>query len=346
MKRVPNREVVVFTRLFATMVGAGLPIVQSLDVLARQTENETLRGVIRSMIADVEAGSSLAGAMSRHPAAFPGLTVDMVAAGEAGGALDTILLRLADYLEKNEALARKVRSALVYPAMIVAVAVPAVVVMMLFVVPTFEALFASAGVSLPLPTRVVIGVSEALQKGWWALLGLLLGLAATGRHAWRTGRGRLAADRFMLGVPVAGSVVGKAAVSRFTRTLGTLVASGVPILEGLEITAKTAGNRVVHDAVMRARASIAGGDTISDPLAESGVFPPVVVRMIQVGEQTGALDEMLARIADFHDQQVDTAVAALLSAVEPALVVVLGLVVGGLIVSLYLPIFEMMSAVG
>ena len=346
MKRVPNREVVVFTRLFATMVGAGLPIVQSLDVLARQTENETLRGVIRSMIADVEAGSSLAGAMSRHPAAFPGLTVDMVAAGEAGGALDTILLRLADYLEKNEALARKVRSALVYPAMIVAVAVPAVVVMMLFVVPTFEALFASAGVSLPLPTRVVIGVSEALQKGWWALLGLLLGLAATGRHAWRTGRGRLAADRFMLGVPVAGSVVGKAAVSRFTRTLGTLVASGVPILEGLEITAKTAGNRVVHDAVMRARASIAGGDTISDPLAESGVFPPVVVRMIQVGEQTGALDEMLARIADFHDQQVDTAVAALLSAVEPALVVVLGIVVGGLIVSLYLPIFEMMSAVG
>ena len=346
MKRVPNREVVVFTRLFATMVGAGLPIVQSLDVLARQTENETLRGVIRSMIADVEAGSSLAGAMSRHPAAFPGLTVDMVAAGEAGGALDTILLRLADYLEKNEALARKVRSALVYPAMIVAVAVPAVVVMMLFVVPTFEALFASAGVSLPLPTRVVIGVSEALQKGWWALLGLLLGLAATGRHAWRTGRGRLAADRFMLGVPVAGSVVGKAAVSRFTRTLGTLVASSVPILEGLEITAKTAGNRVVHDAVMRARASIAGGDTISDPLAESGVFPPVVVRMIQVGEQTGALDEMLARIADFHDQQVDTAVAALLSAVEPALVVVLGIVVGGLIVSLYLPIFEMMSAVG
>ena len=346
MKRVPNREVVVFTRLFATMVGAGLPIVQSLDVLARQTENETLRRVIRSMIADVEAGSSLAGAMSRHPAAFPGLTVDMVAAGEAGGALDTILLRLADYLEKNEALARKVRSALVYPAMIVAVAVPAVVVMMLFVVPTFEALFASAGVSLPLPTRAVIGASEALQKGWWALLGLLLGLAATGRHAWRTGRGRLAADRFMLGVPVAGSVVGKAAVSRFTRTLGTLVASGVPILEGLEITAKTAGNRVVHDAVMRARASIAGGDTISDPLAESGVFPPVVVRMIQVGEQTGALDEMLARIADFHDQQVDTAVAALLSAVEPALVVVLGLVVGGLIVSLYLPIFEMMSAVG
>lgn len=346
MKRVPNRELVVFTRLFATMVGAGLPIVQSLDVLARQTENEALRHVIRSMVADVEAGSSLAEAMSRHPAAFPALTVDMVAAGEAGGALDTILFRLADYLEKNEALARKVRSALVYPAMIVVVAVPAVVVMMLFVVPTFETMFASAGVSLPLPTRMVIGLSEALQKWWWALLGLALGLAAAGRHAWRTGRGRLAADRFMLGVPVAGSLVRKAAVSRFTRTLGTLVASGVPILDGLAITAKTAGNRVVHDAVMQARASIAGGDTIADPLAESGVFPPVMVRMVQVGEQTGALDEMLARIADFHDQQVDTAVAALLAAVEPAMVVVLGLVVGGLIVSLYLPIFEMMTAVG
>lgn len=346
MKRVPNRELVVFTRLFATMVGAGLPIVQSLDVLARQTENEALRSVIRSMIADVEAGSALAEAMSRHPAAFPGLTVDMVAAGEAGGALDTILLRLADYLEKNEALARKVRSALVYPAMIVAVAVPAVVVMMLFVVPTFETMFASAGVSLPLPTRLVIGFSDVVQQWWWALLGLVLALAAAGARAWRTGRGRLAADRFMLAVPVAGSVVRKAAVSRFTRTLGTLVASGVPILEGLEITAKTAGNRVVHDAVMQARASIAGGDTIADPLAQSGVFPPVVVRMIQVGEQTGALDEMLARIADFHDQQVDTAVAALLSAVEPAMVVVLGLVVGGLIVSLYLPIFEMMTAVG
>lgn len=346
MKRVPNREVVVFTRLFATMVGAGLPIVRSLDVLARQTENKTLRRVIQAMIADVESGSTLAGAMRRHPRVFPDLSVDMVVAGEASGALDTILLRLADYLEKNEALARKVRSAMVYPAMIVAVSVPAVVVMLLFVVPTFEEMFASAGVALPAPTRLVIGASGALKEWWWAFLGLVLALAGGTRHAWGTVGGRLAADRFMLGVPVAGAVVRKAAVSRFTRTLGTLVASGVPILEGLEVTAKTAGNRVVHDAVMKARASIAGGDTISGPLAESGVFPPVVVRMIHVGEQTGALDKMLARVADFHEQEVDTAVASLLSAVEPAMVVVLGLVVGGMIVSLYLPIFEMMSAVG
>lgn len=346
MKRVPNREVVVFTRLFATMVGAGLPIVRSLDVLARQTENKTLRRVIQAMIADVESGSTLAGAMRRHPRVFPDLSVDMVVAGEASGALDTILLRLADYLEKNEALARKVRSAMVYPAMIVAVSVPAVAVMLLFVVPTFEEMFASAGVALPAPTRLVIGASGALKEWWWALLGLALALAGAARHAWGTVGGRLAADRFLLGVPVAGAVLRKAAVSRFTRTLGTLVASGVPILEGLEVTAKTAGNRVVHDAVMKARASIAGGDTISGPLAESGVFPPVVVRMIHVGEQTGALDKMLARVADFHEQEVDTSVASLLSAVEPAMVVVLGLVVGGMIVSLYLPIFEMMSAVG
>ncbi len=346
MKRVPNREVVVFTRLFATMVGAGLPIVQSLDVLVRQTGNDALRRVIQAMIADVESGSTLAGAMSRHPGVFTDLSVDMVAAGETGGALDTILLRLADYLEKNEVLARKVRSALIYPAMIVVAAVPAVVVMLLFVVPTFEEMFASAGVPLPLPTRIVIGASEVVRGWWWVLLGVLLASAVAVRHAWGTSGGRLAADRLILRVPVAGSVVRKAAVSRFTRTLGTLVASGVPILEGLEVTAKTAGNRVVHDAVMESRASIAAGDTISGPLAASGVFPPVVVRMIHVGEQTGALDEMLARVADFHDQEVDTAVAALLSAVEPAMVIVLGLVVGGMIVSLYLPIFEMMSTVG
>ena len=346
MKRVPNREVVVFTRLFATMVGAGLPIVQSLDVLVRQTGNDALRRVIQAMIADVESGSTLAGAMSRHPGVFTDLSVDMVAAGETGGALDTILLRLADYLEKNEVLARKVRSALIYPAMIVVAAVPAVVVMLLFVVPTFEEMFASAGVPLPLPTRVVIGASEVVRGWWWVLLGVLLASAVAVRYVWGTSGGRLAADRLILRVPVAGSVVRKAAVSRFTRTLGTLVASGVPILEGLEVTAKTAGNRVVHDAVMESRASIAAGDTISGPLAASGVFPPVVVRMIHVGEQTGALDEMLARVADFHDQEVDTAVAALLSAVEPAMVIVLGLVVGGMIVSLYLPIFEMMSAVG
>lgn len=344
--RVSSREVVVFVRLFATMVGAGLPIVQSLEILARQTGSPALRRVILAMTAEVEAGSTLAAAMASHPRVFSELSVNMVAAGEAAGALDTVLRRLAEYVEQNAALTRKIRSALVYPAMIFVVSVPAVAVMLLLVVPTFQEMFASAGVSLPLATRALIGASEALQSSWWALLAVLAALVGAARHACGTVRGRLAADRLLLSVPVAGTVLRKAAVSRFTRTLGTLVESGVPILDGLEVTARTAGNRVIHDAVMRARASIAAGDTISGPLEESGVFPPVVVRMIHVGEQTGSLDEMLSRTADFHDQEVDTAVAALLSAVEPAMVVVLGVVVGAMIVSLYLPIFDMITAVG
>lgn len=344
--RVPHREIVVFVRLFATMIGAGLPLVQSLDALARQTRNENLRRVVRRMLSDVESGRTLADAMGRHRRVFSGVGVDMVAAGEAGGALDTILVRLADFMEKQAALARRLRSATVYPAMIVAVTVPAVVVMLVAVVPTFEQMFASAGVPLPFPTRVVIGASDLVKERWWMVLGACVLTAVALARAYRTDGGRLAADHFALGVPVLGNLVRKAAVSRFTRTLGTLVASGVPILDGLQATAKTAGNRVVHDAVMRSRASIAAGDTIAGPLAESGVFPPVVVQMIDVGEQTGALDEMLARVADFHDQEVDAAVEALLAALEPAMILVLGVLVGGMIVAMYLPIFEMITTVG
>lgn len=344
--RVPHREIVVFVRLFATMIGAGLPLVQSLDALARQTRNENLRRVVRRMLSDVESGRTLADAMGRHRRVFSGVAVDMVAAGEAGGALDTILARLADFMEKHAALARRVRSATVYPAMIVAVTVPAVVVMLVAVVPTFEQMFASAGVPLPFPTRMVIGASDLVKERWWMVLGACVLAVVALARAYRTDGGRLAADRFALGVPVLGNLLRKAAVSRFTRTLGTLVASGVPILDGLQATAKTAGNRVVHDAVMRSRASIAAGDTIASPLAESGVFPPVVVQMIDVGEQTGALDEMLARVADFHDQEVDAAVEALLAALEPAMILVLGVLVGGMIVAMYLPIFEMITTVG
>lgn len=343
---VPAREVVVFTRLFATMIAAGLPLVQSLNILARQQENRTFRRVIREMVRDVEAGDTLAGAMGRHRKVFSELSVSLVAAGEAAGALDTILARLADFLEKHNALARKMKAALVYPAVIVGVAIPAVAVLLVFVIPTFEEMFATAGVPLPLPTRTVIAASGAVQDRWWAMLGALAAFAALLRYARGTRGGRLATDRLLLAVPLLGDLLRKAAVSRFTRTLGTLVASGVSILRGLEVTARTAGNRVIHDAVMRSRASIAGGATIARPLEESGAFTPMAVRMVEVGEQTGALDEMLARVADFYEQEVDTALEAVVAMVEPVMIVVLGVVVGGMIVAMYLPIFEMVTAVG
>ena len=343
---VPAREVVVFTRLFATMIAAGLPLVQSLNILARQQENRMFRRVIREMVSDVEAGDTLAGAMGRHRKVFSELSVSLVAAGEAAGALDTILARLADFLEKHNALARKMKAALIYPAVIVGVAIPAVAVLLVFVIPTFEEMFATAGVPLPLPTRTVIAASGAVQDRWWALLGALAAFAALLRYARGTRRGRLATDRLLLAVPLLGDLLRKAAVSRFTRTLGTLVASGVSILRGLEVTARTAGNRVIHDAVMRSRASIAGGATIARPLEESGAFTPMAVRMVEVGEQTGALDEMLARVADFYEQEVDTALEAVVAMVEPVMIVVLGVVVGGMIVAMYLPIFEMVTAVG
>ena len=344
--RVPARDVVVFTRLFATMIGAGLPLVRSLNVLGRQTGNRTFRRVIRDMVRDVESGDTLSGAMSRHGKVFSELSVSLVAAGEASGALDTILGRLAGFLEKHDALSRKVRAALIYPAMIVGVTVPAVAILLIFVIPTFENMFASSGVPLPLPTRMVIAASDVVQRYWWALLVAVPLLALVLRRVHGTSRGRLLMDRALLAVPYLGDLQRKAALARFTRTLGTLVASGVSILRGLEVTARTAGNRVIHDAVMRSRAAIERGDTIARPLEESGAFTPMVVRMVEVGEQTGSLDEMLTRIADFYEQEVDTALEAVIAMVEPVMIVVLGVVVGGMIVAMYLPIFEMITAVG
>ena len=346
MARVPAREVVVFTRLFATMIGAGLPLVQSLRVLGRQTENKSFRKVIRSMVRDVESGDTLSGAMGRHGKVFSELSVSLVAAGETAGALDTILGRLADFLEKHGALGRKVRAALIYPAMIFAVTIPAVAILLIFVIPTFESMFASADVPLPLPTRMVIAASVVVQRYWWASLGAVPALVVLLRYAHGTSRGRLLMDRLLLAVPLVGDLLRKAAVSRFTRTLGTLVASGVSILQGLEVTARTAGNRVIHDAVMMSRAAIERGETIARPLEESGAFTPMVVRMVEVGEQTGALDEMLERVADFYEQEVDMALEAVIAMVEPVMIVVLGVVVGGMIVAMYLPIFEMITAVG
>jgi type IV pilus assembly protein PilC len=342
---VPTRDIVIFTRQFATMINSGLPLVQALDILAKQTENKNLAETTKEVVYDVESGHTLADALGKHRHAFSALYVNMVAAGEAGGILDTILLRLATFLEKNDAIVRKVKGAMIYPAVIFSVAGIAVVVLLIFVIPTFQQMFASVGMELPLPTRVVIFASEVLQGFWWLIGGGIVAAVFGIRRYYQTEGGQLVLDKFMLKMPVLGDLLRKSAVSRFTRTLGTLISSGVSILDGLEITAKTAGNRVIHDAVMGSRASIAGGETISGPLEKSGVFPPMVTSMIAVGQATGGLDEMLTKIADFYDDEVDAAVGALLSLMEPIMIVVLGVIVGGMIMAMYLPIFDMVNAV-
>lgn len=342
---VGTREIVIFTRQFATMINSGLPLVQSLDILAKQSENQKLRRVIEDVLYEVESGQTLADALRQHEDVFPALYTNMVAAGEAGGILDTILLRLAVFLEKAESLRRKIKGAMVYPAVIFTVMIGAIVILLMFVIPTFQNLFASVNVALPAPTQFVIFLSELLQRRWWVFLLAIIMFVIAVRQYYRTSNGELVLDRLLLESPIIGPLQRKTAIARFTRTLGTLVASGVSILDGLEITAKTAGNRVLHDAVMASRASIAGGETISDPLRKSGVFPPMVVSMINVGEQTGGLDEMLTKIADFYDDEVDAAVAALLSAMEPLMIVLLGVVVGGMLISMYLPIFDLMNAI-
>jgi type IV pilus assembly protein PilC len=339
------RDIVIFTRQFSTMINSGLPLVQALDILSKQSENKNLAAVTRQVVFDVESGHTVADALAKHPNAFSDLYVNMVAAGEAGGILDTILMRLATFMEKNDALVRKVKGAMIYPGVIMSVAAIAVVVLLIFVIPVFQGMFASVGLALPLPTRIVIGLSNILQSYWWAMGGAGYGLYIAIQRYYATPGGKLTIDKIMLQMPVLGDVLRKSAVSRFTRTLGTLISSGVSILDGLEITAKTAGNRVIQDAIMASRASIAGGDTISAPLAKSNVFPPMVISMIAVGEQTGGLDEMLSKIADFYDEEVDAAVSALLAAMEPIMIVFLGVVVGGMVVACYLPIFDMINAV-
>jgi type IV pilus assembly protein PilC len=343
--RVPTRDIVIFTRQFATMINSGLPLVQALDILAQQTENKALSEVTKQVVYDVESGHTLADALSKHPKAFTQLYVNMVAAGEAGGILDTILLRLAVFLEKNDAIVRKVKGAMIYPAVIFSVAIIAVLVLLIFVIPTFQSMFASVNMELPLPTKIVIGMSEVLQNFWWMMILGAVAFVFLVQRYYATEGGKLVIDKLLLNAPVLGDLLRKSAVSRFTRTLGTLISSGVAILDGLEITARTAGNRVIHDAVMESRGSIAGGETIAQPLAKSGVFPPMVTSMIAVGEATGGLDEMLTKIADFYDDEVDAAVSALLSLMEPIMIVVLGVIVGGMIVAMYLPIFGMINAV-
>ncbi len=342
---IKMRDVVIFTRQFSTMINAGLPLVQALTILAEQSQNKTLSDITRKVVFDVESGNTVADAMGKHPQAFSTLYVNMVAAGEAGGILDTILMRLATFMEKNDALVRKVKGAMIYPSVIMSVAAIAVTVLLIFVIPVFENLFSSAGLALPLPTRVVMAMSRFLKGYWYMVIATVVAAFFLYKRYVSKPDGRLRVDKILLNVPVLGDVLRKSAVSRFTRTLGTLVSSGVSILDGLEITAKTAGNRVVQDAIMESRASIAGGDTIAQPLKKSGVFPPMVISMISVGEQTGGLDEMLTKIADFYDDEVDAAVGNLLSLLEPMMIVFLGVVVGGMVVAMYLPIFDMINAV-
>ncbi len=342
---VKPREVVVFIRQLATMIDAGLPLVQSLDILSRQRGEPALRAVLADVKAGIESGQTFAESLAKHPHVFDELFVSLVEAGEIGGILDTILNRLAAFIEKSQKLRRQVRGALVYPTAIVSVAGIVTGVILVFVIPTFEKLFDGLGAQMPVPTQIVIDVSHWVKQ--YVVL-IVLAIVAIGvglRRIHRSERGRRLLDRWLLRVPVVGAIVAKAGVARFTRTLGTMIGSGVPILESLAITAKTAGNRTLETAILRTRTSISEGRSIAEPLAETDVFPEMVVQMIAVGEATGSMDTMLAKIADFYEEEVDVAVKALTSLLEPLLMVFLGITVGGLIVAMYLPIFTMIGAV-
>jgi type IV pilus assembly protein PilC len=342
---VSTKDLAVFTRQFATMINSGLPLVQCLDILSKQAERDHFRKIIASTMKDVESGSTLADALSKHPMVFGDLYVNMVEAGEAGGVLDVILGRLATYLEKMNNLKRKVKSAMAYPAVVFVVTIGATIFMLVFIIPTFAQLYADFGSELPGPTRIVLALSNFVTGKWWLLLAIIAGLGFGLKKYHDTKEGKKNIDRFLLKVPVLGTVLLKSSIARFTRTLGTLVSSGVPILEGLEITGKAAGNSVVKDAVMRTRASIQSGQTIAGPLREAEIFPPMVVQMISVGEETGALDEMLSKIADFYDEEVDSAVDTMTSVIEPVMIVLMGGVVGGMLVAMYLPMFKLVSVI-
>jgi len=345
-KKVQQRSIAIFTRQLATMIDAGLPLVQSLEILASQQDNKIFKGILREIREDVEGGSTFAGALKKHPGVFNDLYTNLVVAGEEGGILDNILNRLANYIEKAEALKKKVKSALVYPSVIITVAVAVVMILMIFVIPVFEQMFSSAGQNLPLPTLIVVMISKFVRKYVFIVVpALILGFFLLRKYH-QTESGKILMDRFLLKAPVFGELFRKIAVARFSRTLGTLVSSGVPILDGLNIVSKTAGNKVIETAILNARASIREGETIAEPLGRSNIFPPMVIQMISVGESTGALDSMLTKIAEFYEDEVDVAVGNLTSMLEPLLMIFLGVVIGGVVIAMYLPIFQMASAVG
>jgi type IV pilus assembly protein PilC len=342
-KKASAKSLAVFTRQFSVMIDAGLPLVQCLDILGSQEEDKNFAAVILQTRTDVESGASLADAMRKHPKTFDPLFTNMIAAGEAGGILDTILKRLATYIEKAVKLAGQVKSAMIYPVAIIVIAGGVVGVILWKVIPTFATLFAGLGANLPLPTRIVIAMSDNLVRYFPFMAAAVATAVYVFRRYYATEKGRRVVDGAVLRAPVLGDIMRKIAVARFCRTLSTLISSGVPIMDGLEITARTAGNAVIEDAVMATRKSIERGETISVPLKETKVFPPMVSQMIGVGEVTGALDTMLSKIADFYEEEVDTAVAGLLTLLEPVMIAILGVVVGGIVIAMYLPIFDLIS---
>ncbi|MFT4703142.1 MAG: type IV pilus assembly protein PilC [Bradymonadia bacterium] len=344
---VTTKELVVFTRQFATMIDAGLPLVQCLEILGSGEPNKAFQRVIFGVKADVEQGSTFAAALNKHPRIFDELFVNLVAAGEVGGILDSILNRLAEYIEKSVKLARKVKSAFVYPTTILIVAILVVLLLMWKVIPVFENMFVSMGnAELPKPTQIVIGISDFFVAYWWAIIGGTFLFSTVSRAIYRNPTGRFRIDQVLLKSPIFGTLVKKAAVAKFTRTLGTLVAAGVPILDGLEIVSRTAGNKVIERAVLRVRDKISEGRTMAEPLAEANIFPSMVVQMIGVGEATGAMDVMLNKIADFYEEEVDVAVDGVTALLEPVMMVFIGGIVGGILIAMYLPIFSLAGNVG
>ena len=344
-----DKDLVVFTRQFGTMINAGLPLVQCLEILSTQSENKVLRETVAEVKGQVEGGSTFSDALRRHPKVFDELYVNMVHSGEVGGLLDTILTRLAKHIEKAMKLKGQIKSAMIYPSAIIGVAVIVITVLMIWVIPIFAKMFeelSSGKMGLPGPTQLVIDMSNAFQSYWYMLGGIIVGSVFAVKKYYATPNGRMAIDRFLLKTPIFGDLIRKASVAKFTRTLGTLLSSGVPLLDGLSICAKTAGNKVIEEALLNARVSISGGKTIADPLAQSQVFPKMVTHMIAVGESTGALDAMLGKIADFYEDEVDQAVASLTSLLEPMMMVFLGVVIGFIVIAMYLPIFKMASAIG
>ena len=343
-----DKDLVVFTRQFGTMINAGLPLIQCLDILSTQSENKVLRETVGDVKNSVEAGSTFSDALKRHPKVFDELYTNMIHAGEVGGLLDTILTRLAKHIEKAMKLKGQIKSAMVYPTAIVGVAVIVISVLMVWVIPVFAQMFlemSGGKIGLPGPTQLVINISNFFQSYWYAMGGALVGLIIAIKRYYATVNGRIVIDRLLLKIPVVGDLIRKASVAKFTRTLGTLITSGVPLLEGLSICAKTSGNKVIEEALMNARVSISGGKTISEPLAKCNVFPKMVTHMIAVGESTGALDAMLGKIADFYEDEVDQAVDTLTSLLEPVMMVVLGTVIGFIVIAMYLPIFTMAQAI-
>ncbi|MBW1734573.1 MAG: type II secretion system F family protein [Deltaproteobacteria bacterium] len=344
--KVTKKDIVIFTRQFSTMIDAGLPLVQGLTILADQTENKTFKRILREVVKDVEGGSSLAEALKKHPQVFDSLFVNLVAAGEVGGILDIILQRLAGYIEKLEKLKSRIKGAMTYPMVVVSIAILVIAVIMIFVIPVFQEMFASFGKALPVPTQIVVAMSEFTKNNILYIVGAFALIVFLFKKYRGTRSGRKVTDTLALKLPIVGPLLKKVAVARFSRTLGTMITSGVPIITALEIVAKTSGNVVLEEVILEVRSSIAEGQPIAEPLSENDIFPNMVVQMIAVGEATGALDTMLQKIADFYDDEVDTAVEAMTSMLEPLLMVFLGGSIGGLVIAMYLPIFGMAAAMG